>query len=140
MPFKGPRREHVPSVISIALEHQWVDSGSFVSHSLRLPVVLKAKARYSFELVVPGFFKVWIWIRKEASILAKARRTCWHEDHTDTLSEPYDALLLNKLYLAANVFGKTDFFPMQPSTHSMQTLLANCFPTHTKRHKINDHD
>ena len=44
VPFEGPRREHVPSVISIALEHQWVDSGSFVSHSLRLPLVLKAKA------------------------------------------------------------------------------------------------
>ena len=24
VPFEGPRREHVPGVISVALEHQWV--------------------------------------------------------------------------------------------------------------------
>ena len=32
------------------------------------PLVLKAKVRYSSELVVSGFFKAWILIRKEASL------------------------------------------------------------------------
>ena len=72
----------------------WPINGSFVRHGLGLPLVLKAKPIYSSKLEAPGFFKAWIWIRKEASranILAKARRTCWHEDHTDTLSKQFTA-------------------------------------------------
>ena len=98
-------------------------NGSFVHHSLGLPLVFVLKAMQDIVLNLVklslvsskrGFGSG----RKRPYILAKTRSTCWHEDHTDTLS--------------GNIFGKTDFFP-QHSTQSVQTLLANCFPTHTKK-------
>ena len=63
VPFEGPRRGHVPGVISIALEHQWVVCLLQPGLASRF----EGKSKNS-ELVVPGFFKAWIWIWKEASL------------------------------------------------------------------------
>ena len=85
VPFEGP-------LLRVLSRSCWNINGSFVRHGLGLPLVLKAKPIYSSKLEAPSFFKAWIWIRKERPyILAKARRTCWQEDYTDTLSKHFTA-------------------------------------------------
>ena len=111
------------------------NQGSIVRQSLDLPLALKAEARYISELVVPGFFKAWIWIRNEASLHPGEGQThmlAWRSHYWYTLWTIHCWPISLAIF-----FGKTDF--SQPSTHSVQTLLANCFPTHTKK-DTNDHD
>ena len=88
---------------------------------------------YISKLEAPGFFKAWIWIRKESKspcILAKARRTCCHEDHTDTLSKQFTAG-----QSPWQCFGKTDFF-LAFDMHIQCRLFLPIASLHTqKRHK-----
>ena len=110
----------------------WNINGSFVRHGLGLPLVLKAKPRYSFKLEAPGFFKAWFWIRrKRPYILAKAKRTCWHEDHTYTISKQFTAAQS----LWRNVFGKRDCF-LSLRHIQCRLFLPIAFLHIQKRHKM----
>ena len=117
------------NMFRVLSQSRWNINGSCVCHSQGLPLVLKAKVRYSSELVVPGFFKA-CGVRglgsgrKRPYILAKARRTCRHEDHTDALSEQFSA---------AQSTWQDRFFPNFRHIQCRLFLLIAFLHTHTQK-------
>ena len=87
MPFEGP-------LLRIFSRSCWNINGSFVRHGLGLPLVLNLRQNQYIALnwkPLVSSKRGFGFGRKRPYILAKARRTCWHEDHTDTLSKQFTA-------------------------------------------------
>ena len=65
----------------------WNTNRSVVRHGVGLPLVLKAKPRYSSKLEAPGLFKAWIWTRKDHRMFFATFCTFPRWDRTGCLKE-----------------------------------------------------
>ena len=123
MPFEGPRCEHVASVISIALEHQWIVCSPRPGLASRFEGKSKIKFWASSSLV---FSKGWFGFGRKGPYDPGESQT-----HILVILLPplSNSLLLS---LPGNGFGKTDFFPAFDTISAVSSCwLLSYTHTHT---------